>query len=599
MEKKRLQIIKDLFEAALHLKPSERELFLNDKCADDTDLKNEVLSLLNILSNTDDFLEENLKNIDESKSAFKDPLIGKSIGPYLIEGIAGRGGMGVVYSGRRNDNEYKQKVAIKIIGFGLTSDYILRRFKIERQILASLRHPNISRLLDGGRTPEGLPYLVMEYIDGIPITQYADENNLNISGILKLFREICSAVQYAHQNLIIHRDIKPGNILVTKDGIPMLLDFGIVKLLDENLVDDADIVTRTELRHLTPEFASPEQINGDNITTASDIYSLGVLLYRLLTNSMPYQVKGISITSISKILKENIIPRPSQAIANKNDNKNQGEHGSEKPDISAKQLKGDLDNIIMKAMNIEPLRRYVSVEQFSEDIRRYQVGLPVIARRDTTGYVLSKFVKRHKVGFVSTLLFILFLIGSVVIVARQESKTKTEMKIAQTEAKKAERINEFLQNMLASADPYQSGKDVKVYDILKKASKNVRKEFKGQPEIEASIQSTIGNTFTYLGDYKMAEEHLYRAYNLNRRNYGQFSRETASSLHDLAVYYDWLGKIDSAADLYKEADNIFRNIEKKPDLDMEINLSDYASLQNENGNYELSEKMYSGMFEYC
>ena len=450
MDNSKSDQIKLLLDEALSLNSSERKKFLDEKCRDDGELKKEVLSLLSTLEKTDDFLEKYLDS--SNSSSFTDTLIGKNIGPYLIEGIAGKGGMGVVYKGIRNDNEFHQKVAIKIIGYGMNSEYLLKRFHIERQTLANLQHPNITRLLDGGKTTEGLPYLVMEFIEGIPISKYAEQNHLTIEKRLNLFLKVCDAIQYAHQNLVVHRDIKPGNILVNERGIPKLLDFGIAKIMDENLMGENEGLTRTNMFNFTPEFASPEQINGGKITTATDIYSLGVLLFNLLTNTLPYRFQGNSITSLSKLVNSENVYRPSEVLLKK-PVRNEKDRESYTDEISGKQLKGDLDKIVMKAMHKDPSRRYLSAEQLSEDIRRYLNDLPVTAQGDSKSYIFFKFIRRHKIGVLSTSFFILLLVASLIVIAWQANRTQIEMQKAKIEAAKAEKVSEFLQKMLASADP--------------------------------------------------------------------------------------------------------------------------------------------------
>lgn len=451
LNKEQFEKVKELFDEALSLKSDKRDKFLNENCGGDDELKKEVLALLQSFENSDDFLEEPLTVSESQSDAFKDPNIGRQIGNYLIDGEAGVGGMGIVYAGTRNDDEFKQKVAIKILKHGLTTEYLLKRFQIERQTLANLQHENIARLLDGGRTDDGLPYLVMEFIDGVPITEYCNRKNLNIKERLKLFQKVCSAVQHAHQNLIIHRDIKPGNILVTEDGTPKLLDFGIAKLLDEDFADSTENLTRTGMWHLTPEYSSPEQINGEKITTASDIYSLGVLLYEVLTGDQPYRITSSSPSVINKIITEENVLKPSDKVRQTETREQNIQFIN--PEKLSHQLKGDLDNIVLKAMHKDPERRYHSVEQFSEDINRYLLGYPVLAQKDTAGYRISKFIQRHKVGFVSSVIFFLFLVTSAAAIVWQANIAADERDKAKTELVKFEEINNFLLEMLSSADP--------------------------------------------------------------------------------------------------------------------------------------------------
>ncbi|MBE0552034.1 MAG: serine/threonine protein kinase [Ignavibacterium sp.] len=589
MNLEKLNKVRELFDEASRLSTDERELYLNQKCANDLELKKEILSLFDSLGNTKDFLEEPLTIVEQNKSGFTDPYIGKQIGNYLIEGEAGIGGMGLVYSGKRNDKEFEHKVAIKILKHGITSEYLLKRFQIERQTLANLQHKNIARLLDGGRTADGLPFLVMEFIDGTPITEFCNKEKLSIQARLKIFRKVCEAVQYAHQNLVIHRDLKPGNILVTKDGAPKLLDFGIVKLIDEDLVDATEGLTRTGVWHLTPEYASPEQIKGEKITTASDVYSLGVLLYQILTGLQPYKITNSSPAAISKIITEEKIQKPSEKVKDKSET-----HTESKLFLNDKisnQLKGDLDNIVSKAMHKDPARRYVSVEQFSDDIRRHLSGLPVIAQKDTAGYRLSKFIQRHKVGFVSSIGFIVFLIASMIAILWQANVAASERDNAKIEAQKVETVNKFLQDMLSSVDPTEIGRDVKVYDVLKKASDDVENDFTNHPEIEAAVRKTIGKTLTNLGEFDEAEPHLIESLELNNKVYGNKSYQSAESMHELALYYHWIGEFNLADSLYAKSILIFRQNEDSPPRALASTLNDFGILKQDQASYKESLKL--------
>ena len=587
MNQDRLNNVRELFDEASNLSAEDRELFLNQKCGNDFELKKEILSLFNSLGNTKDFLEKPLTIVEQNKSSFVDPYIGKQIGNYIIDGEAGVGGMGIVYTGKRNDKEFEQKVAIKILKHGITTEYLLKRFQIERQTLANLQHQNIARLLDGGRTNDGLPFLVMEFIDGSPITEYSNQKKLNIEEKLKLFREVCNAVQYAHQNLIIHRDLKPGNILVTKDGVPKLLDFGIAKLIDEDLVDYSDGLTKTGIWHLTPEYASPEQIKGEKITTASDIYSLGILLYQMLTGFQPYKITNNSPTAISKIITEEIIVKPSEKLKQTISETDDSKILLQK---NYKHLKGDLDNIILKAMHKDPVKRYVSVEQFSEDIRRHLFGFPVIAQKDSAGYRLSKFIQRHKKGVIFSSVFLLFMIISLIAFIWQANIAAKERDNAKLEAQKVESVNNFLLEMLSSVDPTEVGRDVKVYDILKKASEDVGKGLASHPEIEALIRKTIGKTLINLAEYDEAKSHLIKSLELNNKVYGSESYQSAESLHELALYYHWISDLPVADSLYKESIRIFRMNPDSPPRAIASTLNDFATLLQDQSHYKESLK---------
>ncbi len=587
------EILKAIFEKALSLDEVEREKYFKNLSSKEKKYIEEVRSLIDSYQSTEDFLEiaSNQQEIFSFDKNQPHPLIGKRIGQYTIEKEIGIGGMGIVFTAVRADKEFKQKVAIKILKQGLTTKYLIKRFENERQILANLQHPNIAKLFDGGKTIDGLPYLVMEYIEGTPITVYCSNNNLNIEEKLKLFTTVCSAVQYAHQNLIIHRDLKPGNILVTAEGRPKLLDFGVAKLLDESLVQENIKLTQTKMMHLTPEYASPEQINGNNITTASDVYSLGVILYQLLTGEQPYQVNSSSPLAISKIISEEKIVRPSEILKIKKTK----EGTLQKLNISEKslsKLKGDLDNIVLKAMHKDVSQRYISVQELIDDINRYLKGLPVKARKDTLGYRFTKFVQRHKVGVALFILFNIIILTSIAAVIYQGRIAARERDKAKTENQKYEKVNEFLTSILSSVDPSEIGRDVKVYDILEKAAEDVNTELKNQPEVEASIRSTLGNTYVNLGEYDKGKPFLEKAYEINLNLYGENSKETATSIHDLGLYYDWIGDYKKADSLYSESISIFRNVLKEPAKIYGDALNNLAIVKMHFSQYDIAEKLY-------
>lgn len=428
MDQARWQKIDGIFKSALELPAAECAAFLERACAGDDNLRQEVELLIKSDAEAVHFL--NQPAMEDAAELLKEEaapsLTGQSIGPYRIIREIGQGGMGAVYLALRVDDQFSKRVAIKLIGRGMNTREILSRFRHERQILANLEHPNIARLLDGGTARDGLPYFVMEYIEGQPIDQYCDAKNLSLRERLKLFRTVCAAVHYAHQNLVIHRDIKPGNILVTAEGISKLLDFGIAKLLNPESTEQTIPLTAAAMRPMTPDYASPEQVRGQTITTASDIYSLGVLLYQLLTGRRPYLLKSTSPLEIERIICEQEPERPSDLLAEvalrKGDIKNSPPREYPHPKL----LRGDLDNIVLKAMRKEPTRRYASAEQFSEDIRRHLEGLPVIARKDTFSYRAGKFIKRHKSAVVAAALVALALLAGLITTLWQARNARTE-----------------------------------------------------------------------------------------------------------------------------------------------------------------------------
>lgn len=445
MTPERWQQVKGALHELLELPPEPRSARLNDIAVSDPDLRHELDSLLAAHDQAgDDFLSGSAVASLGLESIAADPLIGRHLGPYQIVERLGHGGMGEVYRAFRADDQYRKEVAIKLVRYGHESEFVVARFKQERQILAGLDHPNIARLLDGGTTEQGAPYFVMELIEGQPIDGYCTAHDLSTDDRLTLFLQVCGAVQYAHQHLIIHRDIKPGNILVTPEGVPKLLDFGIAKILDAASAPAAPEATRTQFRALTPEYASPEQVRGQPITTASDIYSLGVVLYELLTGHSPYKLESTDPLEISRAICDSEPQKPSTAAQREaGATQQQSDVAQNSATITttfdraaalriSKNLRGDLDNIILMALRKEPQRRYASVEQFAEDIRRHLGNLPVIARKDTLGYRASKFVRRHKVGVAASAAVAAALVAGMIV-------TLHEARVARTERARAER----------------------------------------------------------------------------------------------------------------------------------------------------------------
>ena len=438
-------LVKEIFHAALDLKESERCEMLDRACGEDRGLRREVESLLAAHREADDFLNH-VSALEAVQSSISNPknekYLGQTIGKYRIERELGSGGMGAVFLATRED--FHQQVALKLIKSGFKSDAVLRRFVIERQILASLEHPNIARLIDGGTTADDTPYLVMEYVAGIPVDEFCAKKNLSVSERIELFRKICAAVQYAHQNLIVHRDLKPSNILVTEEGEPKLLDFGIAKLFysDSGIEDAAE--TTTNFRALTPEYASPEQLRGEKLTTATDVYSLGVILYELLTGNRPFQTGGKNLAEVLRLVCETQPARPS-SVVNKprvTNLQSSNSNGAETDKIDRKAnsksgirnfkyLKGDLDNIVLKSLKKEPERRYSTVQQLSEDLRRHLVGLPVTAQPDTLIYRFEKFVKRNRAPVVISALLVLALLAGIGATLWQAREARRERELAE------------------------------------------------------------------------------------------------------------------------------------------------------------------------
>ena len=422
MNSERWARVKQLVGEAMTLAAQERESFVDRLCQGDSELQREVRSLLSFHDQAGtDFMRESAADVHLDAGLAGDARH-QWIGPYQILEEIGRGGMGEVYRAVRADGQYTKEVAIKLVQGG--SSALLERFRNERQILASLEHSNIARLLDGGTTESGVPYLVMELIEGTRIDDYCERHRLSVNERLQLFLPVCDAVQFAHQRLIIHRDLKPGNILVTADGVPKLLDFGIAKILEVEPEGQGES-TMTLFRLLTPQYASPEQVRGETITTASDVYSLGVVMYELLTGRSPYPKTSSSPHEAARAacdyepLKLSTVVRSGKTMAATPKSNSGGREYAVAPDKLAKQLRGDLDNIVLKALRKEPQRRYSSVEQFAGDIRRNLANLPILARQDTAGYRASKFVIRHKAGVTAAVVVALILVAGLVITMRE------------------------------------------------------------------------------------------------------------------------------------------------------------------------------------
>src|SRR5580658_8639011 len=383
MQNNRWSLIEEVFRGALERPLAERKQYLADACGNDPELLSEIESLLE----SDHDAEHALRSLvaDDLTELTRSSVsadLGSQVGPYLLVRELDSGGMGVVYLAVRSDDHYFQIVAIKMIRKGLESAELVQRFRVERQILATLNHPNIGAILDGGETKDGRPFMVMEYVEGQPITLASQGRTLSIRQRIELFRSLCSAVHYAHQKLIIHRDIKPSNVMVTPEGVVKLIDFGTSKPLEPQLVLKDDTPTLSGFRMMTPDYASPEQLQGKQLTTATDVYSLGVLLFELLTGARPYTLRGLSPTEAERVL---LTP--------------EGRKPSSAPDLTSrrrKELAGDLDRIVMTAMNHDPVQRYRSVQHLEEDLLRYLQGKPIAARNASPIYTLRKLVQRHK-----------------------------------------------------------------------------------------------------------------------------------------------------------------------------------------------------------
>jgi serine/threonine-protein kinase len=591
MTPERWKQIENIFAQASELPKTERAAFLQHSCAGDTELLNEVESLLNQEIETGTLFAT---AISEAAGSLSEDEIkgfeGRRIGPYRIVGLIGQGGMAEVYRAVRDDDQYQKQVAIKLIRSNVGTAFLVKRFQQERQILASLEHPCIARFLEGG-TQDGIPYLVMEYIEGEPITIYCKSRNLSTRERLQLFRSVCDAVQYAHRNLVIHRDLKPSNILVPANGVPKLLDFGIAKLLNPEEITDASNVahTVTSIRIMTPEYASPEQVRGETVTTSTDIYSLGAVLYEMLTGSRPREFKTKSLAGIEKIVTEEEPLKPSLVVAKSLTT------DSTRPVATTKKLSRelarDLDNIVMMAMQKEPQRRYLSAEQFGQDLDNYLEGRPVRARTPTLAYRAAKFIRRHKIGVTVTAAFLIFAVIFVIGIVRERTRAEEARIRAEREAARAIAVSEFLQKTLASANPFNLGKDVSMVDALKSASNEIGNSFKNEPETEADVRDTVGFTFLKLGNFEEAEKHLTRALEIRKKLYKSDHRDVAETLDNLGTLYQEKGSLAPAEKFFREALAMRRKVLEKDAPQIANSINNLAVLLHDNGNIEEAEKL--------
>jgi eukaryotic-like serine/threonine-protein kinase len=562
--------IERLFEAALDLAPAQRSEWLSAAAAGDDELRAEVEALLSAHALEHGMLDRPIARLGGMIDA---PAHDRHIGAYRVIRELGRGGMGVVYLAERDDGQFRRRVALKLLRNSPDADELHRRFVAERQILASLDHPNIALLLDGGVSDGRLPYLVMEYVDGLPITVYCDRHRLPVTERLRLFLSVCAAVHHAHQNLIIHRDLKPSNIMVTASGQVKLLDFGIAKLLNPALGGLDQPVTRTEFRVMTPEYASPEQVRGDTLTTASDVYALGVVLYELLTGHPPYRLTRGSPKEVADIVCEREPELPSSRVAReqvvtREDGTVQlvtpeavGASRELTPERLRGTLKGDLDAIVMMTLRKEPGRRYGSAEVLAADIQRYLDGLPISAHRGNRRYRAAKFIRRHQVEVMATVLVGASLVLGTGLASWQASAAKKERDRAASALSQAKEVTEFLLELFQAgdADSGIAGADVTARDLLQRGV--VRADELGEhPVVQARLLDVMGQMQYSLGNYSEARGLLERAAAIRRTLPGANEMDLAETLIHLSWIHRSRNEIDEAHRLVTEALEIRRRL---------------------------------------
>jgi len=581
--------MKNLLDEVLQLKSSERKLFIQ-RSGCSREICAEVESLLAFEDQAENLI--NLSALEFSKDFFEqdtssNSFIGQQIGVYRVIRELGIGGMGAVYLAERNDGKIEQNAAIKMLKREFNVEKLRHSFKREIAILAKLNHPNIAHLFDAGTTDDGIPYLIMEYVEGNTIDKFCEINNLSLKVRLKLFNKVCEAVSFAHQNLIIHRDLKPSNILVTSMGEVKLLDFGISKILNEEHSEKTNTVTL--LGAMTPEYASPEQIRNEKITTASDIYSLGVVLYKILTGTLPYNFEGKTNGNLLKIVTETEPSMPSSQNTN--------------PDSAIRnpQLKGDIDNIILKSLRKEPERRYKTVEQFSADIWRFIDGLPILARPATISYQASKFFKRNKIAVIAGILIFFSLIAGITVairqtgIAREQARVAaesqnlaiTETQKAKSEQLKAEKITRFMTKIIGYANPVwyaegaKFGKDARVIDAIIDLSQKIDDEFAAEPDVAAELhhrflEVLLPNPGSLTPEEQKARKlfHARRALELRKQFYGEKHELVAKDM----VYLYWANGVEKSekAKYLMEAIQMMRETNPS-NLNLPYMLEDYTA----------------------
>jgi serine/threonine-protein kinase len=573
MTPERWRRLERVIDAALDLAPAERPAFVAGACAGDGGLRAEVERFLAAEAAAGGFLEAPLaEHADRLLAALRaeeaswDALAtgGRRVGPYRVVRELGRGGMGAVFLAERADGQFEQRVALKLIRRNRVSDQVVRRFLAERRILARLQHPGIARLLDGGVTADGLPYFALEYVEGgVALTDFCAARRSSVEERLGLFIEVCAAVQYAHRNLVVHRDLKPGNVLVAPDGRVRLVDFGIAKLLGGDGDGGSGDATATAWgpRPMTPPYAAPEQVLGGPITTATDVYALGVLLYELLTGRLPLRPKSPALIDLQRAVLEDEPERPSKAVlqapagdgAAEADAGGAGRRAGEVERARlARRLRGDLDAVVLAALAKEPERRYPSVDALVDDLRRHLAGLPIAARRAGALDRAGRFVRRHQVGVGAAALVALSLAGGA-------AGTWWQAREALAAARRAEEVKSFLLGIFEVSDPDQArGETLTARELLDRGARRIEAELAGQPAVEAEMLAVVGEVYRRLGAFAAARPPLVRSLELRRAALGPGHPLVGETLLRLADVDHTAGDLDRAEGEYLEALELLR-----------------------------------------
>jgi serine/threonine-protein kinase len=589
----------EIVKSAIELKPESWAAFLDQECESDPALRAEVEALLEQKEGANRFIEEPALHL-MAETFVRDGAYaaGQPIGNYEIVSLIARGGMGEVYLA--HDRQLHRKVALKLIRRGMSSEEIIRHFEREERLLAGLNHPNIAQLYGGGVTADGIPFFAMEYVEGRRLDEHCDEQKLATHERLQLFRKVCSAVTYAHQHLVIHRDIKPANIRVSAEGEPKLLDFGIAKLLEPESSLGGEH-TLTFAGAMTPEYASPEQVRGEAVTTTSDIYSLGVLLYRLLTGQSPYRTKTNRPGEIARAITDQDPTFPSTALRERESRTKTRDSVDSRFTKSAspartdsRLIRGDLDNIVLRAMRKEPHRRYESAAQFSEDIRRHLAGLPVIARIDTWSYRSGKFIRRNRIAVGAGVLVLLALLGGVIA-------TDWEARATRHEKARAESINSFLEQMLNYSNPQlalagDNSRPTTVTEAMDEAAKRLESgAFDDQPEVRADLERIIATSYAGQGKRQLADEHIQKHVALVTKLYGKDHPRTLAAIAIRARILFSDGKMVESEKLYRQILPQQRAEHQRGNIKAEVlndELNNFAYLRRTQGDSHEAELLF-------
>ena len=577
----------DVVEQALSLPDPARDTLLREACGHDVERLRRARHVLAAADRARGFLDRpaiefapDLLDAAASGTTEREPRPPAAIGAYRVRHLLGRGGMGEVYLAERADDEFRRQVAVKVVRPALGAD-LIARFRSERQLLASLDHPHIAQLFDGGVSADGRPYLVMEYVGGRAIDAFADDGRLTVDQRLDLFLQVCDAVERAHRSLVVHRDLKPANILVSAEGSAKLLDFGVAKLLDTDAGPADAPVTRPGFRMMTPEYSSPEQFLGEPTTTAADVYSLGVVLYELLCGRRPFESAEPSPTALERCVLEAepeppsvacraTLRRPSEDVARA--------RGTSIDGLS-RRLRGDLDNIVLTALTREPARRYGSVAALKADIRRHLAGLPIAARPATIRYRAAKFVRRHRLAVAAAVLL-------VVAAGVGATTTWVQAQIAAREGRRAAQIRDFLVGVFEISDPNRSrGESVTARELLDRGSERIGRELSGDPQLQSDMRTVLGRIYHQLGLFDSARSHFEEALAV-RRALAAPPAELIDSLSSLSSVLREEGKYDEAEALIREALALARAEEGASGPTLASILTDLAAVHRARGEYE-------------